>query len=946
MKKFLAAIFVVLAQTANAGSPFIFKGSVAKNLASSGIEVSNSSTKQILDLTVDPRIGSGVPAAVGSIGMGVGQIFYKYGSGDTQWYAMAPTSGSPDTVAGFSTAGELYNIPEWTTVNNLGAKSLSIYQTMEAITDPGSVTIKAHNFELDLDAQSNSTATNYKNIISDAHYDRLNSGGNLTGSWTNIDVKTGHEGSGTVASMNGIVSDVSKIGSGFVTDALGIRSVISANTANSSTAVEGSISGNTHNATSGSFKISGNTTNNAVGVESSISGTHNSGFTIYNGSFTGSSSGNGSFIQLSANSGSVTGNLTGVSLSNNGGTNDWQGYLSAINGNVSGDSTQFNSYDNWNTTGNFTGLNVSKSGTAANMYGANIQFNSAADSVDSILFNGTDAGDHSSNSFGVNVQLTGTAADVIGLNSNITGTYSSSVTGLNINVSSATNTGSPVNRKTGILLNGGHIEGSFSHRTVSSLPTLVDSGNILAGELNIDSGSPITGTDYIGNNLSQTILAEDNFGSSSLGIGWAGVGFVGQVAVASGKTVDKASFAVGGGLVEASSSGGTITDLANYRAISPIDGGGTLSITDLYAFKAENTAGSWSSGFATNAYGIYLDDSGFKNYLGGTTRVGGSSYVAPTEALDVTGSGRFSSSIKLEDPGAGTDVITIQAPTLTAPYTLTLPVDDGAPGELLSTNGSGVLSWAPPAVTSPLTTKGDLYTYDTDNTRLPVGLNDEVLMADSSTSTGLKYAKIIDANIDSAAAIARSKIAVGAANHVIINDGTGALSSEASLAETRGGTAQTTYTTGDILYSSATDTLSKLSIGASGQVLTVVGGVPSWSAASPVAPVVFGSIGTPRAIVAANGINSTDGHMSTVAGQQKIYVEGSGGAVDITSNPQIEAGTIDGQEMLICGNDDTNTVKLDNGDGLVMNGSAVLQQHNCVKFSWNTSAWVEIHRNF
>jgi len=48
---------------------------------------------------------------------------------------------------------------------------------------------------------------------------------------------------------------------------------------------------------------------------------------------------------------------------------------------------------------------------------------------------------------------------------------------------------------------------------------------------------------------------------------------------------------------------------------------------------------------------------------------------------------------------------------------------------------------------------------------------------------------------------------------------------------TAGGTGLSTYTTGDIIYSNATNTLTKLSVGSTGQVLTVAGGVPTWAAA-------------------------------------------------------------------------------------------------------------------
>jgi hypothetical protein len=49
------------------------------------------------------------------------------------------------------------------------------------------------------------------------------------------------------------------------------------------------------------------------------------------------------------------------------------------------------------------------------------------------------------------------------------------------------------------------------------------------------------------------------------------------------------------------------------------------------------------------------------------------------------------------------------------------------------------------------------------------------------------------------------------------------------IGEIYGGTGQNSYTTGDIIYSSATNTLSKRAIGTTGQLLKVVAGVPTWS---------------------------------------------------------------------------------------------------------------------
>jgi hypothetical protein len=50
-----------------------------------------------------------------------------------------------------------------------------------------------------------------------------------------------------------------------------------------------------------------------------------------------------------------------------------------------------------------------------------------------------------------------------------------------------------------------------------------------------------------------------------------------------------------------------------------------------------------------------------------------------------------------------------------------------------------------------------------------------------------------------------------------------------TILPTKGGTGFSAYTTGDILYSSATNTLSRLNVGSTGQILTVASGIPTWA---------------------------------------------------------------------------------------------------------------------
>lgn len=63
------------------------------------------------------------------------------------------------------------------------------------------------------------------------------------------------------------------------------------------------------------------------------------------------------------------------------------------------------------------------------------------------------------------------------------------------------------------------------------------------------------------------------------------------------------------------------------------------------------------------------------------------------------------------------------------------------------------------------------------------------------------------------------------------------------LPAANGGTAQSTYATGDMVYASAANTLAKRSIGTTGQVLTVAGGVPTWATAATGLPSQTGNAG-------------------------------------------------------------------------------------------------------
>jgi hypothetical protein len=66
----------------------------------------------------------------------------------------------------------------------------------------------------------------------------------------------------------------------------------------------------------------------------------------------------------------------------------------------------------------------------------------------------------------------------------------------------------------------------------------------------------------------------------------------------------------------------------------------------------------------------------------------------------------------------------------------------GTTGQVLSkTSGTNMaFTWVTPTDQTPLTTKGDLFTFTTVDARLGIGANNTILTADSTQSTGMKWA--------------------------------------------------------------------------------------------------------------------------------------------------------------------------------------------------------------
>lgn len=95
--------------------------------------------------------------------------------------------------------------------------------------------------------------------------------------------------------------------------------------------------------------------------------------------------------------------------------------------------------------------------------------------------------------------------------------------------------------------------------------------------------------------------------------------------------------------------------------------------------------------------------------------------------------------VNIQNIGAGICTVTAGTATVNTAGSLALNQYEGGVLYFRSTSASTFFDYVQTGSVSPLTTKGDLYGFSTLDARIPIGTNNQVLIADSAQALGLKW---------------------------------------------------------------------------------------------------------------------------------------------------------------------------------------------------------------
>lgn len=241
---------------------------------------------------------------------------------------------------------------------------------------------------------------------------------------------------------------------------------------------------------------------------------------------------------------------------------------------------------------------------------------------------------------------------------------------------------------------------------------------------------------------------------------------------------------------------------------------GSATATPVFAVNAQGQITSVTNTTITPAIGNVTGlGTGVATFLATPTSANLAAMVS-----DETGSGAlvFAQSPTLITPALGTPasgvMTNVTGLPLTTGVTGTLPIGNGGTGQITASAAFNALS--------PITTTGDLIYGSGVNTasRLGIGTTGQVL----TVVGGVPAWSTVADNV--------SSFSAGTTGLTPSTATTGAITLAGTLVAANGGTGQSSYTIGDILYASSTTALSKLAGVATGNALISggVGAAPSW----------------------------------------------------------------------------------------------------------------------
>lgn len=220
----------------------------------------------------------------------------------------------------------------------------------------------------------------------------------------------------------------------------------------------------------------------------------------------------------------------------------------------------------------------------------------------------------------------------------------------------------------------------------------------------------------VGSNATTSLRSNAN-----LWVTGGGVAIGGVAGASASASIDVGTIYGGGGLL--TKLVGTGSSLDGLNNVASTNGGGTAQWWSWGPTSGNVYRILQGTSFSGNG-GLNIDSSGHVS-----AGIVPAIYNLSTDVFGLFGS--TSGSVGQKAPATGGDGTVYQWPAAHPTST----------GQALTATTGGVMTWSGSSLlTSPLTTKGDLWGFDTGNDRVPIGADTFVLTADSTQALGLKWA--------------------------------------------------------------------------------------------------------------------------------------------------------------------------------------------------------------